>query len=212
MSAAAKSRQSCPRPHRWQPTRLPRPWDSPGKNTGVGCHFLLQCMKVKSEREVTQLCPTLSDPVDCSLPGSSVHGIFQARVLEWGAIAFSMSMSTEPQTRGPTEQYTVVSFTGSRDKNVKVNFMRDIIGLSGLNIAKLIWMGQIVLLSACGYQVLKVKAKSLSCVRLFATPWTVAYHAPPSMGFSRQEYWSALPCPSQEDLPNPGIEPRSPTL
>ena len=80
------------RPHRRQPTRLPRPWDSPGKNTGVGCHFLLQCMKVKSESEVTQLCPTLSNPMDCSLPGSSVHGIFQARVLEWGAIAFSYSI------------------------------------------------------------------------------------------------------------------------
>ena len=77
------------RPHRWQPTRLPRPWDSPGKNTGVGCHFLLQCMKVKSESEVAQSCPTLSNLMDCSLPGSSVHGIFQARVLEWGAIAFS---------------------------------------------------------------------------------------------------------------------------
>ena len=74
-------------PHRWQPTRLPRPWDSPGKNTGVGCHFLLQCMKVKSESEVVQSCPTLSNPIDCSLPGSSIHGIFQARVLEWGAIA-----------------------------------------------------------------------------------------------------------------------------
>ena len=77
------------RPHRRQPTRLPRPWDSPGKNTEVGCPFLLQCMKVKSESEVAQLCPTPSDPMDCSLPGSSVHGIFQARVLEWGAIAFS---------------------------------------------------------------------------------------------------------------------------
>ena len=77
------------RPHRRQPTRLPCPWDSPGKNTGVGCHFLLQCMKVKSESEVAQSCPTVSDPMDCSLPGSSVHGIFQARVLEWGAIAFS---------------------------------------------------------------------------------------------------------------------------
>ena len=77
------------RPHRRQPTRLPRPWDSPGKNTGVGCHFFLQCMKVTSESEVTQLCPTLSDPMDCSLPGSSIHGIFQARVLEWVAIAFS---------------------------------------------------------------------------------------------------------------------------
>src|SRR5574337_1227665 len=78
------------RPHRRQPTRFPRPWDSQGKNTGVGCHFLLQCMKVKSESEVAQSCLTLRDPMDCSLPGSCVHGIFQARVLEWGAIAFSM--------------------------------------------------------------------------------------------------------------------------
>ena len=69
--------------------QAPHPWDSPGKNTGVGCHFLLQCMKVKSESEVTQSCPTLSDPMDCSLPGSSVHGIFQARVPQWVAIAFS---------------------------------------------------------------------------------------------------------------------------
>ena len=72
--------------HRLQPTRLCHPWDSPGKNTGVGCHFLLQCMKVKSENEVAQLCVNLSDPMDCSLPGSSVHGSFQARVLEWVAI------------------------------------------------------------------------------------------------------------------------------
>ena len=78
------------RPQRRQPTRLPRPWDSPGKNTGVGCYFLLQCMKVKSESEVAQSCPTLSDPMDCSLLGSSVHGICQARVLEWGAIASSI--------------------------------------------------------------------------------------------------------------------------
>ena len=77
------------RHHRWQPTRLPHPWDSPGKNTGVGCHFLLQCMKVKNESEVAQSYPILSDPMDCSLPGSSVHRISQARVLEWGAIAFS---------------------------------------------------------------------------------------------------------------------------
>ena len=76
-------------PHRWQSTRLLCPWDSPGKNTGVGHHFLLQCMKVKSESEVAQSCLTLIDPMDCSLPGSSIHGIFQARVLEWVAIAFS---------------------------------------------------------------------------------------------------------------------------
>ena len=91
-AAAAKSLQLCLTlcdPIDPQPTRLPHPWDSPGKNTGVGCHFLLQCMKVKSESEVTQSCLTLRNPMDCSLPGSSVHGIFQARVLEWGAIAFS---------------------------------------------------------------------------------------------------------------------------
>ena len=122
------------RPHRRQPTRLPHPWDSPGKNTGVGCHFLLQCMKVKSqsESEVGQSCLTLSDPMDCSLPGSSIHGIFQARVLEWGAIAFSNAWK---------------------------------------------W---------------KVKVKLLSRVRPLATSWIAAYQAPPSMGFSRQEYCSGL--------------------
>ena len=92
LSCYAKSLQSCPtlcNPIDSSPPASPCPWDSPGKNTGVGCHFLLQCTKVKSESEVTQSCPTLSDPMDCSLIGSSVHGIFQARVLEWGAIAFS---------------------------------------------------------------------------------------------------------------------------
>ena len=84
------------RPHRQKPTRLPHPWDSPGKDTGVGCHFLLQCMKGKSESEAAQLCPTLHNPMVCSLPGSSIHGIFQARVLEWGAIAFSMLFSRTP--------------------------------------------------------------------------------------------------------------------
>ena len=96
------------RPHRRQPTRLPRPWDSPGKNTGVGCHFPLRCMKVKSETEVAQLCPTPSDPMDCSLPGSSIHGIFQARVLEWGAIAFSGS-SYSDQIRSVTQSCPTLS-------------------------------------------------------------------------------------------------------
>ena len=102
-AAAAKSLQSCLTvwPHRWQPTRLPRPWDSPGMNTGVGCHFLLQCMKVKSENEAAQLCPTLSEPMDCSLPGSSINGkIFQARVLEWVAIAFSESQAIGDKQQG----------------------------------------------------------------------------------------------------------------
>ena len=97
------------RPHRRQPTRLPRPWDFPVKNTGVGCHFLLQCMKVKSESEVVQLCPTLRDPMDCSLTGSSIHGIFQARGLEWGAIAFSEALTCScPQH--PHSAYFLVLF------------------------------------------------------------------------------------------------------
>ena len=94
------------RPHRRQPTRLPHPWDSPGKNTGVGCHFLLQCMKVKSESEDAQSSPTFSDPMNCSLPGFSVHGIFQAQVLEWVAIARSLpSTPTHP----PNAQQTLPS-------------------------------------------------------------------------------------------------------
>ena len=86
-------------PHRWQPTRLPHPWDSPCKNTGVGCHFLLQCVKVKSESEAPQSCPTLHNPINYSLPGSSIHGIFQARVLEWGATAFSKTNTNRHKRR-----------------------------------------------------------------------------------------------------------------
>ena len=91
-AAAAKSVQSCPalcNPIDGSPPALPSSWDSPGKNTGVGCHFFLQCIKVKSQSEVAQLCPTLSDPMDCSPPGSPVPGILQARTLEWVAISFS---------------------------------------------------------------------------------------------------------------------------
>ena len=92
-ATAGKSLQLCPtlQAHRRQPTRLLHPWDSPGKNTGVGCRFLLQCMKVKSESEVAQLCPTPSDLMDCSLQGSSVHEIFQSRVLECVVVAFSVT-------------------------------------------------------------------------------------------------------------------------
>ena len=92
-AAAAKSLQSCPSlcdPTDGSPPGSPRPWDSPGKNTGVGYHFLPRCMKVKSESKVGQSCLTLSDPMDCSLSGSFVHGISQARALGWGAIAFSV--------------------------------------------------------------------------------------------------------------------------
>ena len=90
------------RPYGQQPTRLLCPQDSLGKNTGVGCHFLLQCVKVKSESEVAQLCLTLRDPMDCGPPGSSIHGIFQARVLEWGAIAFSVMEYYSAIKRNPT--------------------------------------------------------------------------------------------------------------
>ena len=100
------------RPHRWQPTRLSRPWDSPSKNTGVGCHFLFQCMKMKRESEVTQSCLTLRDPMDCSLPGSSIHGIFQARVLEWGAIAFSEIEDYNPGIASQKTLRTVLSIKG----------------------------------------------------------------------------------------------------
>ena len=89
------------RPHRWQPTRLLCPWDSPSKNTGVGCHFLLQC--VKSENEVAQSCLTFSDPMNCSLPSSSIHGIFQTRVLEWVAIAWHAAI------HGVTKSWTRLS-------------------------------------------------------------------------------------------------------
>ena len=109
----------------------------------------------KSQSKVSQSCAILSDPMDCSLPGSSVHGIFQAR---------------EP-SRVPLPSLRLVYLESE-----------------------------------------KVKVKLLSHVRIFATPWTVAHQAPPSMGFSRQEYWSGLPFPSPGDLPDPGIEPRSPAL
>ena len=97
------------RPHRWQPTRLPRPWDSLGKNTGVGCHFLLQCRKVKSDSEVSQSHLTLCNPMDCSPPGSSVHGIFQARVPEWVAIALPNYNSPQASS-GPLLALSIKSY------------------------------------------------------------------------------------------------------
>ena len=87
------------RPHRWQPTRLPHPWDSPGKNTGVGCHFLCQCMKVKSEREVSQSCPTLRDPMDCSLPGSSSMGF--SRQEHWSGVPVPWALTNASSSTAP---------------------------------------------------------------------------------------------------------------
>ena len=102
------------RPHRQQPTRLPGPQDSPDKNTGMGCHFLLQCMKVKSEREVTQPYPTLIDPMDYSLPGSSIHGIFQARVLEW--VPLSSLNNDLLYSKGNSIQYSVIASMGKESR------------------------------------------------------------------------------------------------
>ena len=122
-------------PHRWKPTRLPCPWDSSGKNTGVGCHYLLQCMKVKSEREVTQSCPTLSYPMDYSLPGSSIHGIFQARVLEWVVFHFSRE-SSQPRDRTQVSRIASGFFTiwATRDfKNI---------GMGSLSLLRQIFLMQ----------------------------------------------------------------------
>ena len=134
------------RPHRRQPTRLPRPWDSPGKNTGVGCHFLLQCMKVKSESEVAQSYLALCDPMDCSPPGSSVHGILQARVLEWGAIAFSDVHPTLPNYPFPSPAPTGMQPTRllcpgdfpGKDTGVGCHFLlQGIFPTQGLNLGLL---------------------------------------------------------------------------
>ena len=139
-------------------------------NTGK-CDYI-----IISESEVAQSCPTLWDPVDCSLSGSSVHGILQARILERVAISFSRR-SSQPR------DWTWVSHIVGRHFTI--------------------WATQLLQFSS---------VQPLSCVQLFATPWTVAYQAPPSMGFSRQECWSGLPFPSPGDLPDPGIEPGSPAL
>ena len=114
------------RPHRRQPTRLPRPWDSPGKNTGVGCHFLLQCMNVKSESAVAQPCLTPSDPTDYSSPDSSIHGTFRARVLEWGAIAFSDIFASFYETKndlGPSVKVNFGAFSFIFKKFIWINII-----------------------------------------------------------------------------------------
>ena len=141
-------------------------------------------MKVKSESEVAQLCPTLSDPMYCSPPGSSVHGIFQARVLEWGAIAFSNTL----EYYSATKQNEIVPLAAAWvDQEIIILSQREKdkykISLTD-GIYKFILLLLLLLLSR------------FSCARLFATPWTATYQAPPSMGFSRQEYWSGVPLPS----------------
>ena len=143
------------------------------------------CVKRKSwgpkssESEVTQSCPTLCDPMDCSPPGSSLHGIFQAIVLEWIAISFSRG-SSWPRDRTLVSCIAGWCFTGWATRESP----------------KEQW---------------KWKWK-WSRFWLFATPWAVAYQAPPSVEFSRQKYWSGLLFPSPGDLPYPGIKPRSSAL
>ena len=162
---------------------FPHPWDSPGKNTGVGCHFLLQCMKVKSERKVPQSCLTLCDPMDCSLPGSSIHGISQARVLEWVAITFSVLSSAAAAAKSLQSCPTLCDPIDGSPPGSPV---------PGILQARTLEWVAISFSSAWKW---KVKVKSLSRVWLFSTPWTAAHQAPPSMGFSMQEYWSGVPLP-----------------
>ena len=170
------------RPHRWQPTRLHHPWDSPGKNAGVGCHFLLQCVKVKSESEVAQSCQTLRVPKDHSLPGSSIHGILQARVLEWVAIALSRP---KPAAAAAKLLQSWPTLCDPIDGLLPASSVPGI-----LQARTLEW----VAISFSNAWEWRVKVKSLSHVQLLATSWTAAYQAPPSMGFSRQEYWRGCHC------------------
>ena len=130
------------RPHRWQPTRLPCPGDSPCKNTGVGCHFLLQCMKVKSESEVAQLCPTLCDPMDCSLPGSSSHWIFQARVLDWGARSISSSaiISKKCRLQGWEQSHVMSPLVMGTNFSFSCSVMLNCLWPHGLHHTSLPWL------------------------------------------------------------------------
>ena len=186
-------------PHRRQPTRLPRPWDSPGKNTGVGCHFLLQSLKVKSESEVAQSCPTPRDPMDCSLPGSSVHGIFQARVLEWVAIAFSefcLSCRLIQRTTFDIYRFPLLLLL-SRFSRVWLCVTPE----TAAHQAPHPWdspgkntgVGCHFLL-----QCMKVKSESevaQSCPT-HSNPMDCSLPGSSIHGFSRQEYWSGVPFPS----------------
>ena len=145
------------RPHRWQPTRLCRPWDSPGKNTGVGCHFLLQCMKVKSDSEVAQSCPTLCDPMDCSPPGSSVHRIYNLINLE-GVLGKSLKESLTWK-REMLNQWAKCDLSHSLVKNTQ--------GITHLPSACAYLQKNFLLPPCCPH----FKKKATSPIRL-STPWT----------------------------------------
>ena len=178
-------------PHRWQPTRLCCPWDSPGKNTGVGCHFVLQCMKVKIKSEVAQLCLTLHDRMDWSLPVSSVHGIFQARVLEWVAIAWNV-LAWIFQARVLEWVVPCHGISGKLQKKKKKEFTRWPFGMWSKAIYFLIENAQCVKELLSCYQSLVVlsdhekKIMKVKVVQLCLTLWDPIQ----SMEFSRPEYWS----------------------
>ena len=184
------------RPHRWQPTRLCRPWDSPGKNTGVGCHFLLQCMKVKSESEVAQLCLTLHDPMDCSLPGSSMGF---SRQEYWSGVPLpslkEVCSGCKKEQSGYCRIFILPCFPPSHEQ---------------YPFQKILYSQKNTVL--VGFRVRFVVVLSLSHVGLFTTPWTAACQTSLSMVFPRQGYWSGLPFPSLGDLTDPGIKPVSPAL
>ena len=170
-------------PHRQEAPRLPRPWDSPGKNTGVDCHFLLQHMKVKSESEVTQSCLTVSDPMDCSPRNALNHpkpspGILRDRILPPTWLSGFSSVQSFSHV-----WLFVTLWTAAHQAPLSLGFSR-----------QEYWSWLPFPLSHAWKW--KVKVKSLSRVRLLATPWTAAHQAPPSMGFARQEYWSGVPLPS----------------
>ena len=141
------------RPHRREPTRLPCPWDSPGKNTAVGCHFLLQCMKVKSQSEVTQSCPTLATPWTAAYQAPPSMGF--SRQKYWSGV--------------PLPSPSVTSMLSQK-------YLRNYLSVKS-------WLSSV---------------QSLSRVWLLVTPWIETYQAPPPMGFSRQEYWSRVPLHSPQ--------------
>ena len=209
------------RPQRRQPTRLPRPWDSPGKNAGVGCHFLLQCMRVKSESEVTQPCPTLSEPMDCGLPGSSIYGVWVKSevtlilntfcfcsyfVTPW-TVAYQVPLSMGFSRQ---EDWSGLPFPSSMHKSEKWKWshsaMSDSLWPHGLQPTRLLrpWdfpgkntgMGCHFLL-----QCMKVKSESEVTQPCPTSSNPMDFSLPGSsvLGFSRQEYWSGLPLPSPLD-------------
>ena len=200
------------RPHRRQPTRLPCPWDSPGKNTGVGCHFLLQCRKVKSESEVVQLCPTLRNPMDYSLPGSSIHGIFQARVLEWGAIAFSgRPVYATPRCECSISEFVVVELQQSCPTNCNpmecslrgssvLHFLPEFAGF--MSIESVILINHLILCHPLGllpsiFPSIKAFSKeSVLCIR-WPKYWSFKINISPSNDYSRLIFfrvdWFDLP-------------------